>query len=342
MQNKKITIALDCMGGDNAPEAIIGGVVLSSHEFKDNVKFLLFGVKADIENCLKNKKMESEYEIINSDIVISSDEKPSLALRKGKNSSMGLAIEAVKLKNADASISAGNTGALMALSKIILRTLPDIDRPALIQLMPTNNGECVALLDMGANIECDSLNLCQFAMMGTAFINAITGKTNPKIGLLNIGSEDIKGNDSIKSASMLLKNSHIKNDFYGFVEGNEILTGKVDVVVSDGFSGNIALKTIEGVCNVFAKLLKELFKSNLITKLAYLLISGKFKILKKRLNPTTYNGAMLIGLNGISMKSHGNADATSFYYAIKNTVNLVKNDINNKIIDLIGKMDFQE
>ncbi len=340
--NKKITIALDCMGGDNAPKAVVEGMVLASRDYKEDVDFVLFGKKEEIEAILKRKRPASNYRIVDTNVVISPEEKPSVAIRRGRDSSMGLAIQAVKDKVADASISSGNTGALMALSKIILRTLPDIDRPALIQMIPNGKGFCTALLDMGANIECDSINLYQFAIMGKVFVNALTNRKDIKIGLLNIGSEEIKGNDSIKNAANMLKNSKLRDNFYGYIEGDDIMTGKVDVVVSDGFSGNIALKSIEGLTKVLVKFLKKIYMSNIFTLLGYFLVHRKFKKLKQTINPEIHNGAMLIGLNGISIKSHGNSNARSFYFAIKNTVNLVKNDINTKITKLVNDLDLLE
>lgn len=328
------------MGGDNAPNSVIDGVRLASQEFKDEVKFLLFGDEIKIRSIINRVSIASEYEIIDTgDNTVSPNEKPSNAIRKCRKSSMALAIESVKSKIADASISAGNTGALMALSKIILRTLPDITRPALVQLMPNTNKSCTALLDMGANIDCDYLNLCQFAIMGVAYYDALVSKKNPTVALLNVGSEETKGNDVIKEAAAFLRESKLSENFIGFVEGNEILTGKVDVVVADGFAGNISLKSIEGTSKVFSKFLKDMYSDNIFTKIGYLFVKKKFDKLKKILSPEIYNGAMLIGLNGISIKSHGNANGTSFYYAIKNTINLVKSDINSKITYLVNELE---
>lgn len=336
---RKITIALDCMGGDNAPKSVIDGVKLASNEFKGEVKFLLFGDKSKIEDLIGKNRIKSEYEIIHTDDIVLPDEKPSIAIRKNRKSSMALAIEAVKSGEADASVSAGNTGALMALSKIILRTLPGISRPALIQLMPNTNKSCTALLDMGANIDCDYMNLCQFAVMGVSYYDALMSKEMPSVALLNIGSEETKGDDAIRDAAGFLKESKLSKNFVGFVEGNDILTGKVDVVVADGFAGNVSLKSIEGTSKVFSKFLKEMYSSNIFTKIGYLFVRNKLNKIKETLNPEKYNGAMLIGLNGISIKSHGNANGVSFYHAIKNTVSLVKSNINDKITTLINELE---
>ncbi len=336
----KITIALDCMGGDFAPNSVLDSLSIIKKEFDGKINFLLFGDKHLIEDYLiKNKIPYDNCKIIHTDVVVSSDEKPSIALRRGRHSSMGMAIQAVKNGEANASISAGNTGALMALSKLILRTLPDIDRPALVQLMPNRKHTCTAMLDMGANIDCDSLNLYQFALMGNAYYSSITGKEQPTIGLLNIGSEDIKGNDAIREASLMLQESKLSRHFIGFVEGDDILTGKVDIVVSDGFAGNVALKSIEGVSKFFADELKGIFKSSLLSKLAFLLVIKKFKKFKNKIDPSVYNGAMFVGLNGISIKSHGGADGKAFACAIKNTVNLINNNINSKIMNLVKEAE---
>lgn len=335
-----ITIALDCMGGDFAPNSVLDSLKIVKEEFGSRVNFLLFGDKNLIENYLaKNKIPYDNCKIVHTDVVVTSDEKPSVALRRGRHSSMGMAIQAVKNGEAKASISAGNTGALMALSKLILRTLPDIDRPALVQLMPNRKHNCTAMLDMGANIDCDSLNLYQFALMGNAYYSSITGKEQPTIGLLNIGSEDIKGNDVIRETSLMLQESKMSRHFIGFIEGDDILTGKVDVVVSDGFAGNVALKSIEGVSKFFTDELKYIFKSSLISKFAFLLLTGKFKKFKNKIDPSVYNGAMFVGLNGISIKSHGSADGKAFACAIRNTINLINSDINSKIMNLVKETE---
>lgn len=336
---KKIVIALDCMGGDNAPKSVIDGVEIASHEFRDEIKFLLFGDKSKIERLITKKHIKSEYEIVNTTEIVFPDEKPSIAIRRCRNSSMALAIESVKSKVADASISAGNTGALMALSKIILKTLPGINRPALIQLMPNIEKGCTAFLDLGANIDCDYMNLFQFAVMGVAFFDALVSKKNPSLALLNVGSEETKGGNVIKEAASFIKDSKLGNNFVGFVEGNDVLTGKVDVIVADGFAGNVSLKSIEGTSKVFASLLKDMYSTNILTKIGYFFIRNKLNKLKKMLNPEIYNGAMLIGLNGISMKSHGNANGVAFYNAIRNTVSLIKSDINDKITYLINELE---
>lgn len=341
MQNK-IVIALDCMGGDNAPACVIEGINFLEDEFKKDLFFLLYGDEKKINKYLsKYPQLKSITEIRHTEVYITGDDKPSLALRK-RDSSIRLAVDAVKSGEAKAAISAGNTGALMGISKMVLKTIPGIDRPALIQLLPNFLGGSTALLDMGANIDCDSTNLFQFAIMGSAFYKAVRNCKNPKIALLNVGSEEMKGNDSIKHASLMLKNSFLKDNFLGYIEGDDIMKGLVDVVVSDGFAGNVALKAIEGASKFFASIMKEGFTHSFLSKIGYLLASSGINTAKKKIDNKQYNGAMLVGLNGIVVKSHGNADKISFASAIKNTTNLIKNRINEEIIQSIQDIDFEE
>lgn len=344
IDSDKITISLDCLGGDNCPSAMIEGMVIFLKKHKNfNIKFLLFGDSSLIKKELqKYKDFSNYYEIIHTDKKIFSEDKPSIALRKGKNSSMWLTVESVKEKSADACISAGNTGALMAISKLLLRSLPNVDRPALIQILPTQNNGSVALLDMGANIDCTSENLYQFALMGSVFYSVINEKENPRIGLLNVGSEDLKGNDVVKHTAVMLKEGIYKDNFYGFVEGNDIFRNVVDVIVTDGFTGNVTLKTIEGTVKFMALNIKEVFKRSILAIIGYLFLFNSLKKFKKKINPENYNGALFIGLNGISVKSHGNANGKAFYYAIENTVKLVKSNINDKIIDLLNDIGLEE
>ncbi|MDR1425607.1 MAG: phosphate acyltransferase PlsX [Rickettsiales bacterium] len=340
MIDPRITIAIDCLGGDNCPEAQVGGVhlFLKKHPL-GQVRFLLFGDKEQLEaQTAKYNIPSGKYRIIHTSKKISAEEKPSVALRQGRGSSMWLAIDAVKQKQANANISAGNTGALMAISKFLLRSLPDIDRPALIQVIPTADNGKTALLDMGANIDCSAENLYQFALMGSVFYSAIAGKENPKIGLLNVGSEDLKGNDVVKQAAILIKDSVLKDNFYGFVEGSDIFKNIVDVVVADGFTGNIALKTMEGTAKFLVKNLKEAINSSLISRFFSLFMYRSLRNFKNKINPENHNGAMFIGLNGISVKSHGNANDRSFYFSIENTLRLVNANVNSKIMNLMSVM----
>ena len=345
MLNKKITISLDCAGGDNYPKAMVGGMArfFEKNKDKNNVNFLLFGDENSIKKEINKYNLKKEsYKIIHTDKKITSEEKPTNALKKGKDSSMWLAIESVKNKESNACISAGNTGALMVLSKFILRPLEGVDRPALIQLLPSKNNSTVAFLDLGANAECNSENLYQFALMGSVFYTSITKKQNPKIGLLNIGSEDLKGNEYVRNASLELKNSILKDNFYGFVEGNDIFNNVVDVIVTDGFTGNITLKTIEGTVKFLSLNLKQMFKKSLLSMIGLLFLFLPLKKFKKKLSPETYNGALFIGLNGISVKAHGNSNEKSFYFAIENTIKMVEDDINTKIMDLLSEVENEE
>ena len=340
--NNKIVIALDCMGGDNAPGCVIEGVNVLDKSLKEELFFLLYGNENKINRYLnKYPDVKKISKVIHTSVYITGEDKPTLALRK-KDSSIRLAVEAVKNHEAQAAISAGNTGALMAISKIVLKTISGIDRPALIQLIPNFLGRSTALLDMGANIDCDSTNLYQFAIMGSAFYKAVNNYKNPKIGILNVGSEEMKGNDAVKNAATMLKNSPLKDNFFGYVEGDDIMKGLVDVIVTDGFTGNVALKTMEGASKFFATVMKEGFTHGILSRIGYLLASRGINKAKKKIDHKQHNGAMLVGLNGIVVKSHGNADKISYANAIKNTVNLIKNNINNEITSLIQEADFED
>ncbi|MDR2526657.1 MAG: phosphate acyltransferase PlsX [Rickettsiales bacterium] len=338
--DKKIVIALDCMGGDNAPFAVIGGVELALKKMKnDDLFFLLCGNEADIEKCLLNKsKIRNKCRIMHTENCVSNDMKPHLAVRK-KDTSMRKALELVRDGGADAVISAGNTGAYMALAKIILKDMPEIERPALIQLMPNYLGQSTALLDMGANLECNSTNLFQFAIMGWAYYKAVNNIQNPSIAILNIGSEEMKGNDMIKNTSIMLRESLLKDNFKGYIEGDEILKGDINVVVTDGFTGNIVLKAIEGTSKFFAFVIRNGFRGSIFAMFGYLFARKSINKAKSRIDHKRYNGAMLVGVNGIVVKSHGNADRTSYFFAIQNTINLIKNKINEDIAEHIFVVD---
>ncbi len=328
----KIVIALDAMGGDEAPSCVVEGAGLLLQHY-DNVHFLLYGEKTTIEPLLKrHPRLASFSEIIHTDVAIAADEKPSVALRRGSNSSMRLAIDAVKEGKADCMVSAGNTGALMAMSKIVLRTLPGISRPAIAALVPTIRGDSV-MLDLGANIESGASELVQFALMGDAFARIVLSVKNPKIGLLNVGSEEMKGHDEIKEAYNVLRNNELGLDFYGFVEGNDIAEGTVDVVVTDGFTGNVALKTAEGVGRMVGHYVSNAFRSSLRSKLAYLIAKPAITKLRKSLDPRRRNGAMFLGLNGIAVKSHGSTDGYGYYHALQVAIELVSHQINKKILE---------
>lgn len=328
---KDLRISLDCMGGDRAPQIVIDGANLVA-ELNPNIHFLLFGNEKKMLPILQNCRfLRGRYTIHHTENFISSEEKPSVALRRGTNSSMRLAIDAVKDKDADVIISAGNTGALMAMSKIVLRPMPSIDRPAIVTSIPNKKNGATVFLDMGANTECDSKILFQFAVMGYAFARAALKITNPTIGMLNVGSEDNKGHDNVREAAALIKASHLAKDFYGYVEGDDITKGTVDVVVTDGFCGNITLKAIEGAVKLASGIIKEAFMDSIWSKIGYLFASMAIAKHTKTVDPRMHNGAMLVGLNGVVVKSHGSTDAIGFANAIKVAISLVENNINGQI-----------
>ena len=325
-----ICIALDAMGGDNAPHAVIEGAALFLENFPAcKVVFKIFGDSDKIRSLIeKSVRLSSVSEIIHTSVFVQADEKPSVAIRRGKHSSLQLAINAIKEREADAVVSAGNTGALMAMSTLTLRTLSGISRPAIIATLPTTKGQ-IAMLDLGANIEATEQNLYQFAVMGSAFAKIVLRIHNPKIGLLNIGSEEIKGKDSVKAAYHLIKNGSM--NFVGYIEGDQIGAGDVDVIVTDGFTGNVMLKTIEGYVKVYKYFVKKAFARNILSKLQYLLALTTFKYLGSSLDARRYNGAMLVGVNGIVVKSHGSMDEVGLCHAIKVAYDLAVEKINDKI-----------
>jgi len=339
----RIVLAIDAMGGDHAPNAVIeaANLVLEDKSCKD-VYFKIFGKKDKIIPLLKKfPKLINSSKLVHADQVVSNDEIPSSAIRNCKKSSMQMAINAVKSQDAHAVVSAGNTGALMAMSTITLRTLPQIHRPAIITFLPSEKGR-VAVLDLGANVESDANNLYQFAIMGEVFVKILEKKEKPSIGLLNIGSEEIKGPDSVKLAYSLLKNSTVPINFVGYVEGNDVASGEIDVVVTDGFTGNILLKSISGYAKVYVHFMKKAFTSSLLSKLHYLFSKPSLNKLSKSLDSRMYNGAMLIGLNGVVVKSHGSMDSVGIANAIKTAYNLSKNNINEQICEEIIQSDHLE
>ena len=334
---KKITIAVDAMGGDQAPQMVIDGIADARRLFPQT-KFHIYGDEALIQPLLAPyPELSAASEVFHTSSVVSNDDKPSQALRRGRQSSMGLAIQAVKDGTAEVAISAGNTGALMALAKFMLRTMPGIDRPALISPMPTIRGESV-MLDLGANVECDSNNLVQFAIMGAAYVRTVMGLSKPTVALLNVGVEDLKGKDSIKAAADVLRDfDQLPLTFVGFVEGNDITAGAVDVVVTDGFTGNVALKTVEGTARLMADLLGRAFRSTLFSKIGYFFARQGLKSLRDHMDPNNHNGGVFLGLNGLVMKSHGSANAHGFASAVTSAIDMAQNDL----VRLIGE-DLQE
>ena len=333
-----VTIALDAMGGDRAPAMVLRGADLALERHPE-ARFLLFGNEAQIAPLLaKLPRLAAAASVHHTDEVVLDDAKPSVALRTGRRSSMRLAIDAVAAGRADGVVSAGNTGALMAMAKIVLKTLPGIDRPAIATLFPTRRGETV-MLDLGANVECDAENLVQFALMGDVFARTVLGLTHPTVGLLNIGSEDLKGNEAVRAASARLRGGMTPIRYHGFVEGDDIAAGTVDVIVTDGFTGNVTLKAIEGVAKLFGESLRASFQYSLSARIGYLFARGALKKLAARLDPRRYNGAMFLGLAGIAVKSHGSTDAFGFANAIGVAVDLKVNGFLQKIGDELARLD---
>ena len=341
---ENIVIALDAMGGDHAPDIVIKGIDIIRIRFPQ-ARFLLFGDEARLNPLLKNYPgVRKACDIRHTDEAIKSEDKPSQALRKGRKSSMRLAIDAVRDGEAGAVVSAGNTGALMAMAKFSLRMMAGIDRPAIASVFPSPKGETV-MLDLGANVECDSDNLVQFAFMGADFARAVLGRVPPRVALLNVGIEELKGNDTIREAGERLRS--IENPpfvYQGFVEGDDITKGVVDVVVTDGFTGNVALKAAEGVVRLFTDFLRAGFKSSLMSRIGYLFARGGLNILKERLDPRAYNGGVLLGLNGVCVKSHGGTDETGFANAIGVAIEMVSDNMVEKMrnhfeaFDMAAKM----
>lgn len=326
----KLTIALDCMGADGAPTVEIEGAALARIRYP-KARFLLFGRAERIRPLLEgHPELVACSEIIDTDQVISMEDKPSQAVRRGRDSSMGRAIAAVGDGQADVAVSAGNTGALMGLAKIMLRTMPGIARPALASLIPTYRGESV-MLDLGANIDCDADNLVEFAIMGAAFARSVLGLEEPCVGLLNVGVEDLKGNETVKEAAERLRATRLPMRFVGFAEGDQIPFGKLDVFVCDGFTGNIALKTLEGTARFISRLIGDAFRSSLMARLGYLMCRRGIQQLKLHLDPNRHNGAVMLGLNGLVVKSHGSADGEGFATAIGVAVDMARHELVQQI-----------
>ena len=325
-----LTLSIDAMGGDNAPQMVVEGIEVALERLS-RVRFLLFGDEEKLAPLLElhpNAAMVSE--IRHTDEAITNEQKVSSALRAGRRSSMRLAIDSVSTGESAGIISAGNTGALMAMAKFVLKTLPGIDRPAIAGYFPTQRGKSV-MLDLGANVECNADNLVQFAVMGEVFARNVLGLENPSIGILNVGAENLKGNEAVKTASNMLTETTLPIKFHGFIEGDDIGAGAVDVVVTDGFTGNIALKTAEGTAKMFGNHLKNAFSESLISKIGAWLASSSLRKFKLQVDPRLYNGAMFLGLNGVCIKSHGGTDALGFSNAIHVAVEMITHSFNEGI-----------
>jgi len=335
-----ITLSLDAMGGDHGPTVVIPGLADYLERSGDrSVRFLLHGDAAAIEAELKrHPAVAAVAEIRQAEKVIGMDEKPAQAMRRGKGSSLWNAVESLRAGEAQAAVSAGNTGALMAISKLILRmSAPGLERPAIVASWPTLRG-VTAVLDVGANIESDAEQLVEFAIMGEAFHQAVHGVERPSIGLLNVGSEDIKGHEEVREAARVLREGGLDLNYHGFVEGDDIARGTVDVVVTDGFTGNIALKTAEGVARFISTLMREALTSDLQAKLGALIAMPALKRMSRRIDPSAINGGPLLGLNGIVVKSHGGADARGFSNAVRIAIDLGRSGYLERVSHSLGRL----
>jgi len=332
-----LVISIDAMGGDNSPRVVIEGLAIAAKKNPD-AKFLLFGDETKVNDLLKSwPALQKVCEVRHSPEVVSNEDKPSAVIRN-RNTSMFMAINAVKQGEAQAVVSAGNTGALMAISKLTLKTIQKIHRPAIVTIMPHRTGRYV-MLDLGANTECDSLNLAEFALMGNILAKHALNIARPKVALLNIGAEEMKGKEEIHEAAKLIKRAKLDIDFIGYIEPHEIPEGKADVIVTDGFTGNIALKSIEGTAKLVVRLIKDGIKKSFIAKLGLPFMLGVGMNIKKTMDPRLYNGAMLVGLNGLTVKSHGGTDALGYSVAVGNAVSLVRQNFVPTIKDELETVD---
>lgn len=332
-------IALDAMGGDHGPKVVIPAA-LDILERNPDLRLILVGDEPTLSARLlaTGKRYGDRLRVQHASEIVEMHDSPSKALRNKKDSSMRVAINLVKEGAADACVSAGNTGALMAIAKFVLKTIPGIDRPAIIAIVPSLHGH-THVLDLGANVDCTAEHLRQFAIMGYELVRAVGDKPNPSVGLLNIGEEEIKGNEQVKQAAKLISDSHV--NFIGYVEGNDIFLGNVDIIVTDGFVGNVALKTSEGLAKMISQSIKEAFGRSLLTKLTGLMAMPALQVFKKRIDPRQYNGASLLGLRGIVVKSHGNADRIAFARAIEiaalEITKAVPQRISERVAETIGE-----
>lgn len=333
-EGSTFSLAVDAMGGDNAPDIVLDGLEMAA-ERHPQARFLLVGDETRISGALARRPRAAKAcAIRHAPDAIPGDMKPTAALRV-RNASMRLAIDAVAAGEAQGVVSAGNTGALMALAKIVIKTMPEINRPALAAIAPSARGD-VVMLDLGANVQCDARNLVEFAVMGDAFARAVLGLPSPSLGLLNVGSEELKGDDRVRQAADALKGTAL--NFAGFVEGHDIAAGTVDVVVTDGFTGNVALKTGEGALKLMRDLLKQVFTSTIPARMGYLLARPALERLREWMDPRRYNGAILLGLNGVVVKSHGGTDATGFAHAVDVAMDMVNHGFTASIREGLARL----
>ncbi len=336
-----IKISIDCMGGDHGPSVTVPAALSFLSQASD-AELVLVGQESVIRAELVKLAQEhhSRITIHHASEVVTMDDPLETALRRKKDSSMRVAINLVKDGQAQACVSAGNTGALMAVSRYVLKTLAGVDRPAICTILPNQKNGPTYMLDLGANVDCEPLHLHQFALMGSALVAAVEGKPKPTVGLLNVGEEDIKGNEVVKQTAQLLREDHAKGllNFYGNVEGNDIFEGTTDIVVCDGFVGNVTLKAVEGLGRFVKSVLQTEFRSSPLNMMGALIARGALKSISQRLNPSRYNGASLLGLRGLVFKSHGSADAYSFEWAIKRAYEAAKHDVLARISTTIAEL----
>ncbi len=330
------TLSVDGMGGDFAPDVVVAGLEIAA-ERHPAARFLVLGDEARLAPLLAaHKRAGAAVTLRHTPDAIGNEMKPTAALRL-RTSSMRMAIDAVAGGEAEGVVSAGNTGALLTLSKIVMKTLPGIDRPAMAAIAPSGRGD-VVMLDLGANIVCDVRNLVEFAVMGDVFARTVLGLTAPTLGLLNVGSEELKGDERIRQAADVLRESHLGPQFHGFVEGHDIAAGTTDVIVTDGFTGNVALKTGEGALKLMSQMLRQVFTSSLSAKLGYLLLRPSLERLREWLDPRRYNGAVMLGLNGVVVKSHGGTDAEGFAHAVDVAMDMVVHRFNERIREGLARI----
>ena len=338
MSDRQVVIAIDAMGGENSPYKVLKGAEIFLEKEK-NTKIIFFGNKKLInQNIEKHKIKIFNFEVVNTEDIIEDEDNVNTILRSKKNSSIFKGLEYAKNNENSGFVSSGSTAAIMVLSRLHMGMIDGIDRPAICSLVP-NKRNYSLMLDLGANVIVSGSNLFQFALMGFCYYSIINKKNvKPKIGILNIGTEHNKGLEFLQEASELILSSFLKEYYIGFIEPNKITSGDCDIIISDGYTGNIMLKSAEGISNFITSNLKEIFNKSFTNKIAYKLIENDLKILKNQVNPDIYNGAILIGLNGISIKSHGNANPIAFSYALKQCHNFITNNLNKKIIKSVKNL----
>lgn len=340
MSDNNLVISVDAMGGDNSPQAVIEGLAIAAKRNRD-IRFLVFGDEDQVQPELKKYPILKDVcQLRHSPERVHNEDKPSQVIRN-KSTSMYQAIDAVRQGEAQAVVSAGNTGALMAISKMLLKTIQKIHRPAIVSIMPHRYGKYV-MLDLGANTECNAVNLAEFAVMGNVLAKHALGIERPRIALLNIGAEEMKGKEEIRHAAQMIRNSSMDIDFIGYIEPHEITFGKADVVVADGFTGNVALKTMEGTAKLIRTLVKDALKNSLLALLGLPFMYFAVRKISKTMNPKLYNGAMFVGLNGLSVKSHGGTDSFGFSVAINNAALLVRQNFVSTIKEELEHIDLEE